>query len=365
MSGLITNYLAVGLASARPVSPIITTGAIAIYFASDTGAASIWDASSWQTLSLGALLAANNLSDLANAGTARTNLGATTVGANVFTLTNPSAITFPRFNADNSVSTLSASAFRTAIGAGTGTGDLVAANNLSDVASASTARSNLGLAIGTNVQAWDADLDALAALSGTSTIYYRSAANTWSAVTMGTGMSFSGGALICTVTGGSGTVTSVSAGTGLSGGPITTTGSLALDLTHANVWTGKQDLGAGGDLTPATAPSTTAIGYLGAPQNTQNGAYTTVMADAGKHLYHTSGSAHTWTIDSNANVAYPVGTILTFVNENAGGNVTLAITSDTLRWGSSTGSRTLAANGTATALKVASTTWRLTGDGIT
>ena len=38
-----------------------------------------------------------------------------------------------------------------------GGGDLAAANNLSDVASASTARTNLGLAIGTNVQAFDAD----------------------------------------------------------------------------------------------------------------------------------------------------------------------------------------------------------------
>jgi len=118
-------------------------------------------------------------------------------------------------------------------------------------------------------------------------------------------------------------------------------------------------------LTATGTPPTNAIGYLGCPQNTQNGTYTTVLTDAGKHIYHTSGSAHTWTIDSNANVAYPIGTILTFVNENGGGNVTLAITSDTLRWGSSTGSRTLAANGTATALKVASTTWRLTGDGIT
>ena len=33
------------------------------------------------------------------------------------------------------------------------------ANNLSDLANTSTARTNLGLAIGTNVQAWDADLD--------------------------------------------------------------------------------------------------------------------------------------------------------------------------------------------------------------
>jgi hypothetical protein len=66
---------------------------------------------------------------IANGGTgattdsgARTNLGATTVGSNLFTLSNPSAITFLRVNADNSVSALSASDFRTAIGAGTGNG---------------------------------------------------------------------------------------------------------------------------------------------------------------------------------------------------------------------------------------------------
>jgi hypothetical protein len=50
---------------------------------------------------------------------ARTNLGATTLGANIFTITNPSAVTFPRFNADNSISALDAATFRTAIGAGT------------------------------------------------------------------------------------------------------------------------------------------------------------------------------------------------------------------------------------------------------
>tara|TARA_R110000824_G_scaffold329221_3_gene516049 strand:+ start:5625 stop:7706 length:2082 start_codon:yes stop_codon:yes gene_type:complete len=38
-----------------------------------------------------------------------------------------------------------------------GVGDLVASNNLSDVASASTSRANLGLTIGTHVQAYDAD----------------------------------------------------------------------------------------------------------------------------------------------------------------------------------------------------------------
>jgi hypothetical protein len=51
--------------------------------------------------------------------TGRTSLGGTTIGQSMFTLTNPSAITFPQFNADNTVSTLSAASFRSAIGAGT------------------------------------------------------------------------------------------------------------------------------------------------------------------------------------------------------------------------------------------------------
>ena len=62
------------------------------------------------------------------AATGRTSLGANTVGSNLFTLANPSAITFPRINADNSISTLDASTFRTAIGAGTGVGDMVLAS---------------------------------------------------------------------------------------------------------------------------------------------------------------------------------------------------------------------------------------------
>ena len=118
-------------------------------------------------------------------------------------------------------------------------------------------------------------------------------------------------------------------------------------------------------LTLASGTAANTLGYKGAPITTQNGNATVALADCGTTWYHTSGSTHTWTIDSNANLAVPIGTIILLENENGGGNVTVAITTDTLRWGSSTGSRTLAANGSAAIKKVAATTWRMTGTGIT
>jgi len=48
---------------------------------------------------------------------------------------------------------------------GGGSGDMLAANNLSDLANAATARTNLGVAIGTDVQAYDADLTTWAGLT--------------------------------------------------------------------------------------------------------------------------------------------------------------------------------------------------------
>jgi hypothetical protein len=111
------------------------------------------------------------------------------------------------------------------------------------------------------------------------------------------------------------------------------------------------------------------VGFRQVPQNSQSAAYTTVAADSGKHILHPAAdtTARTFTIDSNANVAYPIGTAITIVNENAAGVVTIAITSDTMRLAGAgtTGSRTLAANGIATALKITSTSWLISGTGLT
>jgi len=64
---------------------------------------------------------------------ARTSLGATTVGSNIFTLPDPSAIRFLRLNADNTVSALSAEDFKTAIGAGSGGGSVTSVSGTGSV----------------------------------------------------------------------------------------------------------------------------------------------------------------------------------------------------------------------------------------
>jgi hypothetical protein len=102
-------------------------------------------------------------------------------------------------------------------------------------------------------------------------------------------------------------------------------------------------------------------------QNSQSADYTLVLADSGKHILHPAADTNnrTFTIPANASVAYPVGTCVTFVNEV--NTVTIAITSDTLTLAGagSTGSRTLAANGIATAIKITSTKWMISGTGLT
>ena len=117
---------------------------------------------------------------------------------------------------------------------------------------------------------------------------------------------------------------------------------------------------------PATA---TAVGYMGAPLNTQNGNYTLVLGDQGNMLYHTSGSAHAYTIPPNASVALPIGTVVLIENEVAAGVVTVtrgAGVSMFLRGTSVTDAdRALAANGSCAIKKVATNTWSITGIGLT
>jgi hypothetical protein len=122
-----------------------------------------------------------------------------------------------------------------------------------------------------------------------------------------------------------------------------------------------------GNLSNCTADGTNAVGFLNIPQNAQTGSYTTVLADAGKHIYHASGAgAATYTIAANSSVAYPIGTVISFVNLSST-SISIAITTDTLYLGNTgtTGTRTLAQYGVANALKITSTAWIITGTALT
>ncbi len=142
-------------------------------------------------------------------------------------------------------------------------------------------------------------------------------------------------------------------------GTYTLTGTAGKTLTFSNSITL-----AGTDSTTMTFPGASAsIGYLGLPQNSQTATYTAVLSDAGKHILMTT--AGTYTIPANGTVAYPVGTALTFINGTT--SCTIPITTDTMTLAgtATTGTRTLAANGIATAVKTGTTTWIISGTGLT
>lgn len=105
------------------------------------------------------------------------------------------------------------------------------------------------------------------------------------------------------------------------------------------------------------------------PQNAQDASYTLVLTDSGKHIYHSGsgGVGDTYTIPANASVAFPIGTCITFVNLDATNTVLISITTDTMYLASTgaTGSRTLGTYGVATALKVGTTTWIISGADLT
>jgi len=150
-------------------------------------------------------------------------------------------------------------------------------------------------------------------------------------------------------------------------GGFSGSGASLTSLTAANIAAGTL----GSTVLPAAGTVTTAgqIGYMGLPQNLNPGAYTITAADNGKHLYYTT-TGQTVTIPAAATLALPIG--FTFVVINAAAVTTsIAITTDTmyLAGTGATGTRTLAAYGMATVVKVAGPTsagvWMISGNGLT
>ena len=111
-----------------------------------------------------------------------------------------------------------------------------------------------------------------------------------------------------------------------------------------------------------------AVGNI--PQNSQSANYTTVSTDAQKHF---STRRPTSRPASGPSPATPpcrtsIGTAITFVNQNGAGIITYrGRRTDVLRLAGpgTTGTRSLAANGVCTALKITATEWIISGTGLT
>jgi hypothetical protein len=195
-----------------------------------------------------------------------------------------------------------------------GLGDLRSENNLDDVLSASTARTNLGL--GT------------AATQNTGT----SGANLG---LLNTNLTFSGNNIFL--------------------GTTTYSESVLLSGTadHRIV------------STPTTIQEDS-IGYRGLPSNTKDQDYTMVLLDSGKMILHTSASTHAWTIPPNASVAYPIGTVIGLVNVGSGAVTVTRGASVVLRMsGTATDQdRAIAQHGVASILKTGTNSWYISGSGV-
>jgi hypothetical protein len=114
-----------------------------------------------------------------------------------------------------------------------------------------------------------------------------------------------------------------------------------------------------------TVSANYAVGYREAPPVSKTANYQLVLADRGKSILM-NGTSLTLTIPANAAVAFPVGTVIIVVNLNSSA-LSISITTDTLTLANSTttGTRTLAQNGLATCVKIGSTSWLISGAGLT
>jgi len=196
---------------------------------------------------------------------------------------------------------------------------------------------------------------------------------------------------------GAGTVTSITAGTGLSGGTITTSGTIAIDtattvdISTAQTLTNKtlttpviSSISNSGTVTIPTGSVTLAtltgtetltnktltnVIYTQAlltPSFTTN-AYTLVLGDQGDILLASNGStAGTISIPTNASVAFPTGTQITIIQTGSGQLTIQAASSGTTTVNSTgataTAPKLRAQNSSATLLKTNTDTWYVVGD---
>jgi hypothetical protein len=178
---------------------------------------------------------------------------------------------------------------------------------------------------------------------------------------------------------GAGTVTSITAGTGLSGGTITTSGTIAVDSTVATL-TGTQTLT--NKTIDAASNTLTGVVTLTGTQTLTNktltdakvnlgfdaetASYTAVLANNSQVVTMDVSSGNTFSIPTNASVAFPIGTQINVLQIGTGQTTIQAVTSGTtsiLSTGGTAAQPKLRARySAATCLKAGTDLWYVFGD---
>ncbi len=324
---------------------------------------------------------------------ARVNLGGTSTGIAVFTAANATAgrtaLTAAASGANSDITSLTGLTTPLSVSqGGTGqttftNGQLLIGNTTGNTLTKTTLTAGSGVSItngaGSITIAATGSGGSVTSVSGTGTV--NGLTLTGTVTTSGSltlGGTLSGVSLTTQVTGtlpiangGTGATTAAAARTALGSTTVGDAVFIAADAAAGRTALVAAASGANTDITALdqditiTATGTIAadtIGFRGIPQNAQTGAYTLVLADAGKHISNTTGG---FAIPANGTTAFPIGTTIVLFN-NSGSSQNITITTDTLRLAgtATTGTRTLAQYGLATCVKVASTVWVVSGAGL-
>lgn len=184
----------------------------------------------------------------------RTDLGANAVGSAIFTLSNPGSTSFIKINSDNTVSAQSASSYRSDLGANTVGSNIftltnpsattfirINSDNTVSTRSASEMRTDLGAtSLGSDFFTLSTSSTSYIQITATGTINLLSAANFRTAIGAGTG---------------NGTVTSVDLSMpnifSVSNNPVTSSGTLTVSLANQNANTVFSGPTTGSATTPA------------------------------------------------------------------------------------------------------------------
>lgn len=168
----------------------------------------------------------------------------------------------------------------------------------------------------------------------------------------------------------------------ITGGSLVTAGSIVggtLSVSAASTFGAAVSITAGGAaitgavtvtgtiaVTGIVTSNSIELGFRDVPQNPQSAAYTLALTDRGEGIYYT-GAAAVITIPANVTIAFPIGAIVTLVNDGSGTLTLTRAAGVTMKW-AGTGAnsdRSLAIAGIATFIKVGTNTWFVSGVGLT